>query len=572
MANMSAQANTDVEAISIVHADKFPKPSHRHIGQRAVEEFGRQIKVFAFKAFQKLNMANYFKKQDSKANALVESTGGKIHQSHSNQDLCITPSQACSNDKLPKVSSYEVKDSENALRTNREPVTKRKDSLIKDSRDNIIDGVYWGSVLHIDEVNVIQLVRSLLDPEGTLPASELAVEDIGQGSYNRAFTIKVGMNKVVLRVPRFGVKGIWNKHDAVELRSQALTMRWIRKRTGIPIPEILSYDITHENSIKHPFLLMSHVAGRRVCDVWGDVDNLELEQTRRKILASIAKAVSRLQHLSFKKSDMLHFDDDDEATEPTVGNAYQLLEDGLTNCNQVVLHKTRMAGPRSSSYRDFRWKLHHWWSSQIHECKPISEDAVSLHLLKGEKEILHTMVDYLPSAPAIRGDTPETFVLTPPDFNWQNIMVDDDGEVTGFLDWDSTVTVARFQGWAALPLWLCADFHIWNAQSESSAAQYAQYRAYYSEAISRAMGGKGDCAFTQKSVLFEALNNALKFPQDTLPILEKIMKLVLPDSTIVDYLVSIGKNGLEEHERERLVARFSNLFDCVPGADPRFLV
>ncbi|KIM37911.1 hypothetical protein M413DRAFT_421199 [Hebeloma cylindrosporum] len=47
-----------------------------------------------------------------------------------------------------------------------------------------------------------------------------------------------------------------------------------------------------------------------------------------------------------------------------------------------------------------------------------------------------------------------------PDFGFQNVLVDDDGTVTGLLDWDGNDTVPRQSGYARYPLWIMRD---WDA-------------------------------------------------------------------------------------------------------------
>ncbi|KAK8187002.1 hypothetical protein IWZ00DRAFT_490250 [Phyllosticta capitalensis] len=113
-----------------------------------------------------------------------------------------------------------------------------------------------------------------------------------------------------------------------------------------------------------------------------------------------------------------------------------------------------MVRPITSSYEDFHQMLHHWWFRQTQNDKYNPEDEQSLHLLRGQREILQLFVDCLPSSPLQNNVEKERFVIAPLDFNWHNILVDEEGNVTGFLDWDSVRTVSRFLGWAALPIWL----------------------------------------------------------------------------------------------------------------------
>lgn len=46
------------------------------------------------------------------------------------------------------------------------------------------------------------------------------------------------------------------------------------------------------------------------------------------------------------------------------------------------------------------------------------------------------LIDYLPfsSKSTTATDSPETFVLAPPDFNFRNVLVDESGKLVGILD------------------------------------------------------------------------------------------------------------------------------------------
>lgn len=54
------------------------------------------------------------------------------------------------------------------------------------------------------------------------------------------------------------------------------------------------------------------------------------------------------------------------------------------------------------------------------------------------------------------------------------------------------------------------------------------------------MDGQDDCMYTYQSVLFRALADALKYPESTLSIIERILHLLLPTLNVVQYLTLIG--------------------------------
>ena len=69
------------------------------------------------------------------------------------------------------------------------------------------------------------------------------------------------------------------------------------------------------------------------------------------------------------------------------------------------------------------------------------------------------MIGYLPNGALTKEySNPEKFSLFQSDFNPQNIFVDEDCNVTGFIDWDLTDTRPCYVGWARIPLWLCEDW------------------------------------------------------------------------------------------------------------------
>lgn len=65
---------------------------------------------------------------------------------------------------------------------------------------------------------------------------------------------------------------------------------------------------------------------------------------------------------------------------------------------------------------------------------------------KAEAKVLEAVVDCLSSL-----DSPPGFVLCLPDFDSHNVLVDDQGAVTGLIDWDLAQTMPRVVGYARYP-------------------------------------------------------------------------------------------------------------------------
>jgi len=91
----------------------------------------------------------------------------------------------------------------------------------------------------------------------------------------------------------------------------------------------------------------------------------------------------------------------------------------------------------------------------------------------------------LPSSSAkgrISANQEETFVLSLPDFDSQNTMIDERGNLTGIIDWDNVETVPRFLGYSSFPGWITRDwdpliyYYPENKESENSPEELRRCR------------------------------------------------------------------------------------------------
>ena len=112
--------------------------------------------------------------------------------------------------------------------------------------------------------------------------------------------------------------------------------------------------------------------------------------------------------------------------------------------------------------------------------------------IKADIAILRQAIDSIPKTL----DTPQSFSLGHPDFNYQNILTNDEGEITGLIDWDGLETCPRPLGFARYPSWITRD---WDpamydyakelpdpdnkAYQEDSPEQLLSYRREYAAAM-----------------------------------------------------------------------------------------
>ncbi|KAF2139913.1 uncharacterized protein K452DRAFT_231635 [Aplosporella prunicola CBS 121167] len=434
------------------------------------------------------------------------------------------------------------------------------------------DEVIWGSTRRISDDTLIRLTLRIIN-DGYRPGNvDCRVVKRTSGTFNKVHVVEFNSGKkYVIRVPRFGTKSSWKAEDAVALRSQALTMRFISQKTDLPIPQLIAYDTTHNNEIGHPYIIMTFLEGSRVCDVWDNEEfSPSLEMRRLKIIKSLAYTMTSLKNISFDLIGMLHFDSDENLV-PRVGPRYEILQGSERSCGHGIRkHESRMYEPLKSSHDLFREMLANWWESRYRGESSIRRQRDRIYY-----QLLSIMVDCVPSAVSKQSRSPsswETFVLAPPDFNWQNILVNDKGKVTGILDWDTVSTVSRFQGWAATPQWLAWDWdrnYNWVGDVGNSPLDFARYRQAYARFMKEALNGweTVDGMFTAKSHLLCWLMTALSRKEETKSFLEKIMSVTLPRVNFYRWLDRVSGRGWQRGEWEFLRGRLTEVFDCtVEGA------
>jgi len=163
-------------------------------------------------------------------------------------------------------------------------------------------------------------------------------------------------------------------------------------------------------------------------------------------------------------------------------------------------------------------------------------------------------------------DSPPGFVICPPDFDSQNVMVDEQGAVMGIIDWDLAHTMPRRLGCASYPSWITRDWdplmYGWPkmAETEDSPDALERYRAYYSAELGKSLHGRGDGEFTDRSHIVEAVWNAVLSTRNRLEICRKFVQVTAWDRVdALDVLYHIGQGEYSEEAWDSLKASLTRL-------------
>ncbi|KAI9872162.1 MAG: hypothetical protein M1830_002007 [Pleopsidium flavum] len=423
----------------------------------------------------------------------------------------------------------------------------------------------FGTVLDISDDALIKLVLNIRAQHADSHRDSLELQSCSvisrlEGSYNRVHILQFADGiKYVIRVPCFGWGDRWTKEDAISLRSQALTMRYIKSNTALPLPEVYAYDATFENEIGAPYIGMSFVEGVAVDELWHDSreEIVVKEARKRRILDSIAIVMSELHLLSFDKFGALEFKDE-TAQDPEVGPNVILDEGSLGDEDYGLRHETELLGPFDTTQDYFHYCFH----EATKEGR--SKEKADL----GIRKLLSMIVDCLPFSKRthVPGATRETFVLSPPDFGPQNILVNENGEVTGIIDWDGVSTRPQWLGCSSYPLWLMRDWSVmynWPAESEDSPEQLEEYRRYYAMRLEALMDERGGSRYTKKSDRFEAVMSAIDPSSLDSFAVDQIMTRVLPGGFIWgegNLIERIAEDKLQDEEEAELRRKFEDFF------------
>ena len=315
------------------------------------------------------------------------------------------------------------------------------------------------------------------------------------GSYNIVYVINFSDGVTwVARIPGKGLE--FEELDLKKMETDYQTMRYIKTHTSIPLPEVFCWK-TSKELVGAPFGLMSFMEGSQLSDRWFD-QSWVTEEKRLKVLSGIATAMSELGKYPFEAIGALEFDS--EGTVTGVGGMVWSNEQdnqAIFSTNGAGWGVTKISGPYESA-KDYLF-------DDLREEYP-SKRAKSAH------EVMRLAIESIPDYM----DSKHHYPLSPMDFNYQNIFVDDDANVVGFIDWDNVHTNPSAMGFARYPSWITRDWDPVNydysedeeSPYESSPEELSRYRRHYAAAFESLAIPNYDPLHTRLSHIMEAISIA----------------------------------------------------------------
>ncbi|KAJ7755883.1 kinase-like domain-containing protein [Mycena metata] len=205
----------------------------------------------------------------------------------------------------------------------------------------------------------------------------------------------------------------WSEALQKRMSLDRISLDFIGNNTTIPVPRIIDCQTTENNALGRPYTFMTFLPGTQLAKLWFDPAWFS-DERRNTVFESLARLMSQLSSHEFPMIGQLDID----STTGTVfvGPYYPsiyAIDAGETSPDPI-------GDPSPSTYIFLQRKI----SDQLNET---SDTGVISDL-----QLLWTFASMLPN-PEFDG---APFFLSHPDSGYQNILVDEEGNVTGIVDWD----------------------------------------------------------------------------------------------------------------------------------------
>ena len=171
-----------------------------------------------------------------------------------------------------------------------------KDVRPSDDDDDDVDPETEAFVASINQTELSSLASSLRKGQPCKVGERL------QGAFNVLFHIH--FNDGVTWLARFPLP----QCPSLRMKSEIATMKYVKERTKIPIPEVYAYDLSSNNPIGAPYMLMNKLPGEMLGCKWDSLSH----ELKRKILHQIVEILIELSTHRFPQIGSLVLDDSGE--------------------------------------------------------------------------------------------------------------------------------------------------------------------------------------------------------------------------------------------------------------------
>ena len=361
-----------------------------------------------------------------------------------------------------------------------------------------------------------------------------------RGTYNMLQTIAFSDGvKYLVRTAANGLQ--MTGLDMVQMVNEYKTMQYIKSNYDIPVP-VVYYWTMNKSEAGAPFALIEHLPGKPLNKVWPDLNG----EMSEKVLTKIVIEMIQLAKVRYDNIGTLEFNAKGD--------------------------KVRHVGPTVCTRFGTKPELQQHLLGPWHSLKAAHYDTMDLTTDQDvwhqcAMRIVHMAVQSIPEHMLPSGCTSLAF----PDFNAQNILVDEDCNVTGLIDWGGVSTAPLSTGAASLPLFLMYDWDPWCRGSGAAFGEDDKNSVYYRDYYARcfAFFAKSqikdyDPRMTKYSHLLWAIEEIKNRRTDRNMLVERLLDHAFAGErkfTMLQYCDAFLRRRVGQYD-DQIIEAFANLWDA----------
>ena len=296
------------------------------------------------------------------------------------------------------------------------------------------DTVHTKPVWSVDpDISVVEAIsRHHLLPHIDISNKELTVALLGEGSFNKAYTVDV---KATSDVKSYVFRATLPVEPSDKVRSEVATLDYIKRHTNIAVPTVIAYDSSSDNALGFEWILMEKISGEPISNIWRGLSDSSKVAITREIASYV---------LHMRENCLFH----------GIGALYRGVDNEEFAIGPIVTQFVFMGARRQLLTRnrgpyhhdsDFVQALIDIQVADVHLVKTMSPDDPNFdkYLFEDAPGVLHAVEELRSLVPQIfpeneRNDPIRT-VLMHPDLSHSNILIDPDTlKITGVIDWECT--------------------------------------------------------------------------------------------------------------------------------------
>jgi aminoglycoside phosphotransferase (APT) family kinase protein len=263
----------------------------------------------------------------------------------------------------------------------------------------------------------------------------------------------------------------------IKTENEVAIMTWVAQNTKIPIPQVVRYDSSTNNPIRHEYTIITRAPGNTLDAEWPHSN----QDQRNAVLDSLADYLAELHKVEWQHIGGLRFQNDAIVPGPVLEESFWQVPDIARLWPRETIESLNISGP-FSSYVEYITAHMQKYSYAIRRHEAFGSMHYLLPRIDRFIHAIHRDADALNKV---------KFRLAHKDLHFSNIMYDRTSHtITGILDWE-------FSGIVPFPKWDPTRAFLAHApiDSEAVARKQALVQAFDERCQARGMGWLKDASF-----------------------------------------------------------------------------